>query len=230
MKGDAHRSIPAVIGGKDGNLSIHLDLPALSPRYMDELIRSSCFVDLLQSGWYPDTKEFTESCAAFRASTKLGLDWSNPDVCVIAVGDGKWPRTAAMFAYRTRWTTIAIDPRCAFNGPVPNVQRCFGLTKTLGEELAPWEAVSRQPFSDYVYACVHSHAAVAELIASMAICPGRAHVISNRCCVDDTLPQRPTHEYMDWGIWSPERRVRIWRNCNTAAMFNGRCTEERSDG
>lgn len=215
MKGDLHRSIPAVIGGKHGHMSISIDVPMLSARYIDELVRSTCFIDLLKSGWYPDAKELTESCAAFRASNKLGLDWKRNDVCVIAVGDGRYPRTAAMFAYRTQWTAIAVDPRACFHGEVPEVRRCYSIAKTLGDCLRPWDACGLPLFSDYVFACVHSHAPVEELIEAASLCPGRVHVISNRCCVDDTLPTEPTHEYMDWGIWSPERRVRIWRELVT---------------
>jgi hypothetical protein len=114
---------------------------------VDELMRSTCFVDLLNSGWYPDTKELTESCAAFRASNKMGFDWADREVCVIAVGDGRWPRTAAMFAYRTKCTAIAVDPRAAFDGPVPGVQRCFSAAKSIRNAPTPWKTRQRIPSS-----------------------------------------------------------------------------------
>jgi hypothetical protein len=212
MSNDLHRSIPAVIGGKNGALSININVPMLTPRYIDELWRSACLPDLLRSGWYPDVKELTESCAAFRASAKLHLDWGNPGVCVIAVGDGRWPRTAGMFAYRSKWTAIAVDPRAAIEGAVPGVQRCYSRPVCLAAALTPWSDFELPAFTDYVYVCVHSHAPAAEVLASVARAPGTVHIVSNRCCVDDSLALAPDYEYLDWGIWSPERRVRIWRD------------------
>lgn len=212
MSNATHRSVPALIGGKGGHLSINIDLPVPSPRYIDELIRSNCFVDLLQTGWYPDAKELTESCAAFRASNKLGLDWASPNVCVICVGDGRYPRTAGMFAYRTQWTSVAVDPQALHEGSVPGVRRCYSLKAKIGQVPRPWDIAGNRVFNDYVFACVHSHAPTDELMRAIDNAPGNVHVISNRCCVDDTLDKEPDHEYLDWGILSPERRVRIWRD------------------
>lgn len=215
--GALHRSIPAAVSGSVGNMTISVNVPTPSPKYIDELIRSRCFPDLLATGWYPDAKELTESAAAFRASKKLQLAWDDPDVCVIAVGDGRWPRTAAMFAFRTRWTTIAVDPRAAINGEVPGVRRCYSIPKTLGDCTSPWDYCGLPLFQHYVFACVHSHAPTAELLDSMEGAPGDVHVISNRCCYDDSLDQDPSYEYLDWGIWSPERRVRVWPFYHSAA-------------
>jgi hypothetical protein len=38
------------------------------------------------------------------------LDATNTDVVVVVVGDGRTPRTAALFAMRTKWQIISIDP------------------------------------------------------------------------------------------------------------------------
>jgi hypothetical protein len=50
--------------------------------------------------------------APLRVREHLGglLSPSDPSVLVLAVGDGLTPRTAALFAFRTRWRAISIDP------------------------------------------------------------------------------------------------------------------------
>ena len=76
-----------------------------SSRYTSELLSLACGPRLLELGLYPDAKELTESFAAFsavREHLKEHFVPHDPTVTVLCVGDGVAPRTAALFAFRTK--------------------------------------------------------------------------------------------------------------------------------
>ena len=82
-------------------------------RYLNEFIKlNKSAADMLHLGLFPNAKEITESYAAFNAvRTKFKqYELSDPNVTVVSVGDGRTPRTAALFAFRTKWNCISIDP------------------------------------------------------------------------------------------------------------------------
>jgi hypothetical protein len=62
---------------------------------------------------FPDAKELTASFA-INAAVRTHLASTHPAsderVTLVAVGDGNTPRTAALFAFLTRWHCVAIDP------------------------------------------------------------------------------------------------------------------------
>lgn len=212
---EQHRTIPAVWHGGAGAMSISVHVPTPTPRHLDDLLRLDCYPDLIQTGWYPNTKELTESAAAFNAARKLGLSFMDPTAMLVAVGDGRYPRTAGMFAFRTRWQCWAVDPQLR-DTDWPGIRRLSGLRKRIEDvRVLSHAAYCAGPL---VIACVHSHAPANAVMdfASRALGAGLAtevHVISIRCCVDDALADIPPDlEYHDWGCWSPERRVRVWRD------------------
>ncbi|KAF0757834.1 hypothetical protein AaE_004135 [Aphanomyces astaci] len=93
------------------------DQDKLSLRYLDEFVGDlTCSAQMLAWGLFPDAKEVSETMGVFNAVRKLGLhekDTAPPGVHdgIVIVGDGVTPRTAAMFAYRTKgWTCYSVDP------------------------------------------------------------------------------------------------------------------------
>ena len=81
-------------------------------RYINEMMGLSCFPDLLEMRIFPNGKEITESMAVYNF-IRNKQDWfelNDPEVVVIAVGDGCTPRTAAMFAFRSAWQCYSVDP------------------------------------------------------------------------------------------------------------------------
>ena len=113
-----------------------------SLRYLDEFIKLKCSPDLLKSNLFPNAKEITESMGVYNAVRRnLQKEYSlaSPDICCLVIGDGHVPRTASLFAMRTRWTVFSIDPKLRLNG-VPRlllsakstepgaIERCVGLT------------------------------------------------------------------------------------------------------
>ena len=84
----------------------------LSTRFIDSFLRWECGRYLLGLGLFPNVQEITESMACLEAIREHlhFVSMSNPDVCIVVVGDGRTPRTAALMAMRTKWQVVSIDP------------------------------------------------------------------------------------------------------------------------
>ena len=88
-------------------------------RYVTELLKLACAPELVRLRLFPDAKELTESFAANNAARSFlyprgaergRVDPADAAVTCVAVGDGTTPRTAALFAFLTRWHCVAVDP------------------------------------------------------------------------------------------------------------------------
>ena len=84
----------------------------LSTRFIDTFLRWECGRYLLGLGLFPNVQEITESMACLEAIREHlhFVSLSDPDVCIVVVGDGRTPRTAALMAMRTKWQVVSIDP------------------------------------------------------------------------------------------------------------------------
>jgi hypothetical protein len=181
-------------------------------RYMDDLVRMNCGPDLLALKVFPNAKEVSESMGAFYAVRKHLGDklFGDSDVHVVAVGDGCTPRTAALFAFLTRWTCWSVDPRLVSKDKYAAVNRLHVVPTAVEQFKLP--ACKRA-----IIVAVHSHA---DLTAAVKACAAaeRVDVIAIPCCVLQELrlrkevidPRAPDVEYEDFGIGSPHRTVRLW--------------------
>jgi len=97
--------------------------------YLDRFLKWDCSPTLLGMGIFPNAKEITESMACYSAADeRLGFKFADPGTLCVVVGDGATPRTAALFATRTKWRRIvSVDPALA------------GLPVTGGNSLAKCE-------------------------------------------------------------------------------------------
>ena len=188
---------PGIIAAvNEGKASVSVTFKQRSARYLDAFVKLKCAPDLLAAGVFPNSKEITESFAAFEASKRFGLDWGDPTVRICVVGDGATPRTGATFAFRSRWKVVVIDPKA--RSTQWNIAR-------LEVTQARFEAVPIHRNEFDLYVLVHSHSSLADI-------PKGQNVISIPCCVkhDEYDGRPPDIEYDDWAIWSPERTVKIW--------------------
>lgn len=199
-----------LIDATESESSITIALKKPSKRYFDELVGLTCGPDLLSLGLFPNAKEITESFAAYRAAMKLGLPLSDPRLEVVVVGDGSTPRTAATFAFRSKWICTSVDPAL---GKWPKdwegkVQRL----KVAASKIEDWQPA--RPLGPTLVVAVHSHANLQVALDRVSLlAESITGVIAIPCCVPQTLDgQDPDWEYADWGIWSPQRTVRIWRS------------------
>lgn len=171
-------------------------------RYLDQYVKLHCGPDLARAEVFPNAKEITESFAAFQAARMLGLPLRSPRVTVIAVGDGTRPRTAVTFALRSAWTAISVDPALRTHGPWHFVDRLV----VRPEHIETFRLETSDPV---IVVAVHSHADLKASVASVRG-TGQVAVIAISCCVPLTLDVPPDLAYSDWGIWSPERTVKVW--------------------
>lgn len=174
-------------------------------KYIEDLIHCSCFPDLLEAKVYPNAKEMTESMAAYHVAIRKlrEFDLSDSTVHMYAVGDGRTPRTATLFAFRTGWNCVSIDPDLNMD----HVQRWskikrLTLLKNKIEDLP--ELYSRKAF----VACVHSHAKLNEVCRK--ITADHRIVVAIPCCVPQRREREPDLQYEDRAIWSPCNTVKVW--------------------
>jgi hypothetical protein len=184
-------------------------------RYLNEFIQQyKIAADLLALGIYPDAKEITESFAAFSAVRKYlkQYDPQDPNVTLVSVGDGKQPRTAALFAFKTKWRCVSIDPSLDLTkiGMWENkIQRLTCVPHKVEDINMGTYPMS---FKKVVIVAVHSHASMARTLDRIEGTELRS-LISVPCCIEwgKGFP-KPSKEYLDSGIWSPRNRVKIWKS------------------
>ena len=175
-------------------------------RYLDEFIKQwQSASDLLILGIYPNAKEITESYAAFNCvRTKLKYDLSDPNCAVVCVGDGRSPRTAALFAFRTGWHCISIDPMLD-ERKIPvwesKVQRLTCIPKKVEDVDLMFDKVT--------ICCVHSHANLPNVLEHIR---GKVRsLVAIPCCIPYNHDATSHREYHDAGVWSPHNLVKYWR-------------------
>lgn len=208
---------------KENKYETQVRIPKPTMRYADEFLRCRCASDLLQLGVFPDFKEVTESFAAYNAARKYvfnkhkdtrspSFDSSDPEVLCLVIGDGNTPRTAATFAFRSRWQCWACDPR------LKEKWRTCGPYKQTIDRYSGWvtpgEDTIVSGYSKILIVHVHSHDDIDKTTLNVYNQNPEAEIItiSIPCCVpQDTLGGRlPDIAYEDWGVWSPERTVKLW--------------------
>lgn len=175
-------------------------------RYMNEFIKMDKSArDLLSLDLFPNAKEITESSAAVNAVvTNLKFyDRKDPEVTLVSVGDGRTPRTASLFAFRTKWNCVSIDPNLKVEKILfweSNIQRLKCIPKQVEEVDLNFEKV--------VIVAVHSHA---NLQSTLSHIRGKVRsLVAIPCCISYNHATKPK-EYQDSGIWSPKNTVKVWR-------------------
>jgi len=181
--------------------------------YVDEFLRLPCAGDVLRCAVFPNSKEVSESMAAFEAVRRTLIDagrgslLGDPDVVLYDVGSGRKPRTAALAAHRTRWSCVAIDPildrTTAHWRRVARLRvECCGV-----ERYAPTDDEVRR-FA--VVLCVHNHGGLAETIAALRLDerPGYC-LVSIPCCVPHDVDPGWDEARTDWGVKSKHRVVYV---------------------
>lgn len=197
--------------------TIHVKKPDL--RYLNAFIDLKCAPDLLELKMFPNAKEITESMAMYAAVAKLlpkrGEDLGSELHKVFVIGDGSTPRTAAIFAFRSRWQCFSIDPLLKEASRFMRVNRLHLFpckVQELGEERRIQEAVGREGYN--IVVLPHAHVGLDDVAA---IIPNPDFIVAMPCCNPHAKNQELWHgawgydySYADWGIHSPHRTIRVW--------------------
>jgi hypothetical protein len=193
---------------KNQNSPIPVEVIVKKPlwKYLNEFWGLKAAQDLMALGLFPNMKEITESFGAYNAVRKyLNKDFAfkDPNVTVIVVGDGSTPRTAATFAFRSNWRCISIDPLMNDARPWSQKINRLNVIKARVEDVQFDETWG----SKIIIVAVHAHLDLMECIKFKP-----SAVIAIPCCVPlEWFTVRPSKEYRDYGILSPENKVKIWR-------------------
>lgn len=183
-----------------------------SSKYLSELLTLECGPELLRLRLFPDAKELTESFAAFHAVRKHLSSTFRPDdtdVTVVCVGDGTTPRTAALFAFRTKWQCYAVDPLMRDPG-----DRWGGIDRLRATcaKIEECETCGQLQATKLVIVCVHAHVGLAECLAALKWTEALGVVVMPCCNFYNRLQlsDAPVAEYHDTGVVSPHRLVRVY--------------------
>eukprot|EP00931_Biecheleriopsis_adriatica_P044799 TRINITY_DN25661_c0_g1_i1.p1 TRINITY_DN25661_c0_g1~~TRINITY_DN25661_c0_g1_i1.p1 ORF type:complete len:269 (+),score=36.52 TRINITY_DN25661_c0_g1_i1:350-1156(+) len=179
-------------------------------RYMDEFLSLTCASQL-----FPNSKELTESMAvlhAVRSTPALARRFStgDPSVTCLVIGDGVVPRTAALAAFRTSWTCIAVDPLMEVDGS----ETSWGGINRLTAIRARVQDIPIIDCSKCLLVLVHAHVGLKDSL-SRVLWRDALGVVAIPCCnwyKEILMPdgESPVLEQDDPHIVSPHRLVRVW--------------------
>jgi hypothetical protein len=207
-----------VIKQHEGSQGVTMFFQYPSLRYFDEFMRLKCAPDLLKLKLFPNAKEVSESFAALRAVRKImkAESFGDDSIKLIDVACGSTPRTAALFAFLTKWKIFAVDPVLKHQGRYDAVNNLTCHSKKI-EEVEFWSD------STVVVTAVHAHVKL-DVILKRIHAP-RIVLIAMPCCQPLELKEEPEKEYEDYGCWSPHRTVKVW-DINYEGAENGGVVEE----
>jgi len=216
----SNTKVNVTVGG--GQVTLTVPYPDL--RYFDEFMKLQCSADIAALGWFKDSKEITESFAAYRAWRKhVYRNNAQEDHLFVVIGDGRTPRTGAIFSFRTSGDIISIDPQSKYSSDnVEGIRRLQSHSTTLGEFSKNILIPGKIDISKYLEVTVigvHPHVPSNELrelfsfLLSYYTSP-KINMIELPCCYPNCVTNvlgSPGTEYTDWGIHSDKRTVRVWK-------------------
>ncbi|KAK8805378.1 hypothetical protein WA158_002034 [Blastocystis sp. Blastoise] len=209
--------------------------------YLDDFVGNlACAPDFISMQMFPNAKELTETVGAYENTyhsilsqiPKVKNDTGLSD-CIVCVGDGMTPRTAAMFAYRTSgWECFSIDPILREGATHTNKEdllvRKRDTTVIKKEIRNRWSKIAHLHFwgeciQDVRLRCrrlilvmVHCHVGIEDCLRSID-CQELCGCICIPCCnffevqsnIHGLLPSKEYRRYNN-RILSDKNLVRIW--------------------
>ena len=215
------------------------------------MLRLGCAPELMRLRLFPDAKELTETFAVHQAvRSRLGASYPKTDegVTLVAVGDGNTPRTAALFAFLTRWHCVSIDPeivpwrewraRKLVAGPsssaVEDEDEDDGDDGNWGgiRRLSAFRRKMQEVTVDCdraVLVLVHAHVSLADCLAGVRTRTGECAAVIMPCCnwyarCDIRTENAADGESDDPAVVSPHREVRVFETlpCRVSERFGAR--------
>lgn len=204
--------------------------------YLEEFYNLACHIDVLQFfNNYKRTskihKELTESIGCYKAAVEMmNLDVSQERL-VFIIGDGKFARTASVFAHMTKWTCVSIDPQLDIewfnkyslykNSVGQNIRRLECINSKIEDANIDYEKFKN--FDNILLVFPHSHATIKSSVAKLSTIfteDRTFDMINMPCCVEVPSNFRAQRfvkysEYMsycDTNVISPKNTVHCWKN------------------
>lgn len=159
------------------------------------------------------------------------LSFRDKNVVLLAVGDGCTPRTATLFAFRSAWRCISIDPAMRVGGGWESVSNLQTMKSRVQDVTIP---VSSHPDNVEMVVVVmwHCHCSISDALGCLefdgvkwdvndvqqsAKLRKRVALVTCACCnfdsVQRTMPDgsRPDAQFEDLAIPGLMRTVRVWK-------------------
>lgn len=204
----------ALINYRETKDQVNIFFKKPSLRYLDQFIGLKCASDLISTKFFPNAKEITESMGAFNAVQRNLWNVFHPSdetvECYI-IGDGSKPRTGALFAYRTKWKIVSIDPNMLRNklelggiaATPKRINRLYAYRNYI-EDLTFYEA-----HNNVLIVCVHSHAKLSDCFHAFPW--SKKYIVNMPCCVPPDIDRQPDVCYTDWAVHSEKRNIEIYK-------------------
>lgn len=149
------------------------------------------------------------------------LLFSDSNVLLVAVGDGVTPRTAALFAFRSNWQCVSIDPAMR-SGPWDSVDKLTTYRARVQDIQIPVQSHQR-----VVVVMWHCHTSLSDALSCLQFenqpyqlddpsLRKRVAVVSCACCNFDQVQSHmpdgssPNHQFEDVAVPGLMRTVRVW--------------------
>lgn len=176
---------------------------------------------------YSAVRQYLHIHAADHQETDGILSFKDPNVLLVAVGDGVTPRTASLFAFRSAWRCVSIDPAMRSDGAWSGVVSLTTLKSRVQDVTVTVKEMER-----VVMVMWHCHCGIDDAVGCLEFegikwdCGDRdmsrklrkrVAVISCACCnydeVQRVMPDGapPDVEYEDIAVPGLMRTVRVWK-------------------
>lgn len=177
----------------------------MNASYIYEIFRLKCSPDLIALGLFPNHKEWSESIAAYNAAVQFsGFSRSDSNVTVVVVGDGHTPRTGAMFAFRSNWNVISIDPNMRLLEKWSDIKRLKVVRDKVTDRSETIKAEKA------IIVGVHSHAKASD---SWNLVESKKKIFVNMpCCYESDMSFQYSQSYRDDLIPSEKNKIEIYEN------------------
>lgn len=181
--------------------------------YLERFLRFKCSPDLLLLKLFPNIKEITESFGLYDAVVNHHKHFNrNDNVNVVVVGDGSTPRTAATFAFMSRWKCLSIDPNFRKEDWPIDRLKCY---KSRIQDLQEFNFGS----TPTVLVLPHTHVIIQECLKKIKAV--NLSVVAMECCMPLRIKEVPPDiEYVDKQILSPKNTIRIWKGIHNEVCIS----------
>lgn len=179
-------------------------------KYIARFMAWNSAPDLLEMKLFPNIKEIGESMSMFYCVESLLMNWDpylrenrgKSNVNVVVVGDGHRPRTAAVFAFSTKWNIISIDPE--MKSTECPIQRLTCFDKKV-------EDVPDYDFGEEPCIIIYPHSHAPVQVGWDKFQSTRKWLIKMECCTKDKL-DLPYYAFRDTNAITQANQIFIWCN------------------
>lgn len=156
------------------------------------------------------------------------VSFDDPNVKILAVGDGCTPRTACLFAFRTKWKCVSVDPLMRKGPWLETVSNLSTHRARIQDVDIPFD----NPTQKVIVIMWHAHVSIRNSVSCLSVdgvkwdtndqvlsasMRSRVAVVSCACCNYDEVQREmpdgspPDSQFEDVAVPGEKRIVRVWK-------------------